>query len=283
MTTPIQEMQQETHSIILVSLFDTQAKKMAYLLGREGLYLSERIEILHSDILELLLIYHNKYNLDISSYVFQYEYNTTDIFKERLRDMCIELEHTLRTDIKYYNSLKMSLTNNHIPSQQDIRIRFRKAKYTELNRNIKNPSFIGQKWEISINLGKMGFPKGRTELIDNNTNSVYDLTQETMLIVAKRELLEETGIDLLKLNPNYFSFLGRKHFIHLHTNIFKKYFIFELRLKKSCIEEILKCIKITNKNPHNELTDLEFINVDNILNLKLNATSRKAYSKLYKL
>jgi 8-oxo-dGTP pyrophosphatase MutT (NUDIX family) len=272
----------ETHSIILVSLFDSQTKQMAYLLGREGLYLSERIEILQYEIHELLLIYHKKYNLQISPFVFQYEYDPSDSFKEKLSELCSSLEHTLRTDTNYYNALKLSLTNQTIPSQQDIRIRFRKATYTEYNRNIKNPSFLGEKWEISINLGKTGFPKGRTELLDNNNNSVYDLTQETMDIVAKRELFEETGIDVLNLNPNTFSFLGRKHFVHLSSHIYKKYFIFELRLKTSCIEEVLNCIKNKNENPQNELTDLQFINSDNILNLNLNVTSRKAYCKLYK-
>jgi hypothetical protein len=61
----------ETHSVITVSFFDKDTKQLSYLIGIEGLYLRERIDILDPLIYNLVARYAEIYNL-YTPCLFQY-------------------------------------------------------------------------------------------------------------------------------------------------------------------------------------------------------------------
>jgi 8-oxo-dGTP pyrophosphatase MutT (NUDIX family) len=262
----------ETHSVITVSFFDKDTKQLSYLIGIEGLYLRERIDILDPLIYNLVARYAEIYNL-YTPCLFQYDYDGSDVFKQQLFLMCNDLETKLKTSKKYYEAFKSSL-NVHpsiVPSQKDIRIRYRKSQ---------------DKWEIAINLGKFGFPKGRMELLDkieNTDDYLFSLDKTVNDTSAKRELLEETGIDISLLDPNSFSFFTNHNFVIINKETFKKYFIYELRLKTNSLLEVFKCINNKNKDFESELTNLCFLTVSDIYSLRnMNNTSTKTIHKLLK-
>jgi 8-oxo-dGTP pyrophosphatase MutT (NUDIX family) len=262
----------ETHSVITVSFFDKNTNQLSYLVGIEGIYLRELIDILDPLIYKLVARYAEMYNL-YTPCLFQYDYDESDIFKEQLSLMCNDLETKLKTSKKYYEAFKSSLNLNAslVPSQQDIRIRYRKSQ---------------DKWEIAINLGKFGFPKGRMELIDNlenEDNYLFSLDKTVNDTSAKRELLEETGIDISLLEPNSFSFFNNLNFTIFNKGVYKKYFIHELRLKSNSLLEVFKCINKKNKEFESELTNLCFLTANDIYSLtNINSISSKTIHKILK-
>jgi 8-oxo-dGTP pyrophosphatase MutT (NUDIX family) len=264
----------ETHNVITVSYFDKTTNQLSYLIGIEGVYLRERINILHPIIYTLVARYAEIYNL-YTSCLFQYDYDDSDVFKHQLFLMCNDLEIKLKTSKKYYDAFKASLNVKDylIPSQKDIRIRYRKSE---------------DKWEISINLGKFGFPKGRMEVLDNlkddDSTHVFSLDKNVNDRSARRELLEETGIDISLLEPETFAFFSNHTLTTVRQGIFKKYFIYELRIKSRSLSTVFDCINTKNKDFQSELTNLCFLTVNDIyaLNNNMNSISYKTTHKIIK-
>jgi len=262
----------ETHNVIVVSYFDKTTNQLSYLIGIEGVYLRERINILDPLIYELIVKYSEMYNLHTDC-LFQYDYDDSDIFKEQLFLMCKDLETQLRTSKEYYEAFKSSLNVDPsvVPSQENIRIRYRKSE---------------DKWEIAINLGKFGFPKGRMEILDNleiNDTQLFSLDKTINDRSAKRELLEETGIDISLLDTETFAFFTNRNLTTVKKGVYKKYFIYELRLKSNSFLDIFNCINKKNEDFQSELTNLCFLTANDIQSLEnMNSISSKTIHKIIK-